>query len=216
MTSQGISRRKFLVGTVVGLTALGGAGFIGSQSPAITFTEPTFSAGKSKILVAYCSQYGTTGEVAEAVGKSLNQEGFSVDVRQISNVADISGYKAAFIGSPIHSSKWMHEGVSFVERNKLALTAIPVAYFLTCMTLGLTSQPAARDKVAAAFAELREKAPEIKPIATAMFAGALDYKKMSALMKLMYMAFAENSRSGDYRDWNAITAWGQQSVLSLS
>ena len=37
--------------------------------------------GSQKILVAYASKYGTTAEVAEAIGKVLCKEGKTVEIK---------------------------------------------------------------------------------------------------------------------------------------
>ena len=56
-----------------------------------------------KVLVAYASCCGTTGGVAEAIGKVLCDRGAVVDVRLVKNVGDLSSYQAAVIGSATRS-----------------------------------------------------------------------------------------------------------------
>ena len=87
------------------------------------------------------------------------------------------------------------------------MSSVPVAYFLTCMTLGRTQQPEARARIAEVFTPVRSQAPDVQPIDVGLFAGALDFGRMSLANQLMYRAFAEDSTEGDYRDWNAIRAW---------
>jgi len=54
-----------------------------------------------KILVTYASRTGWTVDVAEAIGKTLSENGASVDVLPMLDVKDISGYRAVVAGSAI-------------------------------------------------------------------------------------------------------------------
>ena len=47
---------------------------------------------KYKILVAYASEFGTTGEVAEVIGEILCQEGNTVESKWINNVKNLNNY----------------------------------------------------------------------------------------------------------------------------
>lgn len=49
---------------------------------------------QTKILVAYTSNAGSTGEVAQAIGQELSQERAQVDVRRIGEIGDVSAAQA--------------------------------------------------------------------------------------------------------------------------
>ena len=92
-----LTRRRFLIGTgaVAGTTIVtcSGLGGLATTPPAIDFKESSYQKENSmteKILVTYASRTGSTGEVADAIGKELNESGFSVDVRQAKHVTDLS------------------------------------------------------------------------------------------------------------------------------
>ena len=55
----------------------------------------------NKILVAYASRAGSTGGVAEAIGKTLADGGMSVDVRRMNDIREITPYGAVVAGSAI-------------------------------------------------------------------------------------------------------------------
>jgi len=202
-----ISRRQFLI---LSAAALGGAVWAVARQPTIEMDEFACSQIKNpedKILVAYGSRYGATAGVAAAIAETLCKTGVAADAKHIASVTDLSAYDAVIIGAPVNSDEWMPEVVEFVGANRAQLSQMPVTYFLTCMTLGLTNQPEAREKIAAVLEAVEKQIPEVKPIDKGLFAGALDYSKMSVAMQMMYRAFAEDGTSGDYRDWNAIRDW---------
>jgi menaquinone-dependent protoporphyrinogen oxidase len=159
------------------------------------------------VLVTYASQFGSTGGVAAAIARTLCEDGVGAEARLVTNVTDLSAYRAVIVGAPVHSDAWMSEAVTFVETNQTLLSQLPVAYFLTCMTLGLTNQPEARQKMAGVLEKVQNQVPDVIPLGKGLFAGALDYSKMSYAMRMMYQAFAEYDTDGDFRDWNAIRAW---------
>jgi len=204
-----VSRRGFIIGASV--VAAGGLAAWSVQQPVIDFPAHhcggTPGDGRRRILIAYGSQYGTTGEVADAIGKVLCEAGHATDVVRVQDDPDPAGYDAVVVGAPVHSDAWLPEAVAYVGDHVAVLRGVPVAYFLTCMTLGLARQPEARAQVAEVFSAVRAKVPDVQPIDTGLFAGVLDFRRMALANQLMYRAFAENSTEGDYRDWGAIRAW---------
>ena len=67
-----------------------------------------------RTLVAYASRAGSTAEVAEAIGRTLAEDGAQVDVRLVKEVADLSPYRAVVAGSAIQGGKWLPEAMQFV------------------------------------------------------------------------------------------------------
>ncbi|MDJ0753576.1 MAG: flavodoxin domain-containing protein [Ardenticatenaceae bacterium] len=209
-----LTRRQFLIGAAGSTIVVGsGLAYLATRQPEIEFAaESCTAAGDGgKVLVAYASQYGSTSEVAAAIGDLFCERGAAVDVASIADINDLAPYQAVIIGSPIHSEVWTPEAVAFVETHQAVLSQIPVAYFLTCMTLGLAPDtPEIRDRVAGYLDPVRSQIPAVQPVDIGLFAGALDYSKMSYAMQLLYRGFAEDDTDGDYRDWDAIRAWAAE------
>ena len=88
-----------------------------------------------KVLVTYATTAGSTGEVAEAVGKSLRDGGATVDVIRDREVTDVTPYGAVVVGSAIRVGKPLAEMVSFLHAHQVALSQVPVAYFIVCGAL---------------------------------------------------------------------------------
>ena len=57
----------------------------------------------NRILVAYASRLGSTAGVAESIGKTLTENGASVEVYPMQEVKDISHYTAIVAGSAIQN-----------------------------------------------------------------------------------------------------------------
>lgn len=222
-----VTRREFIVdgsmllGGTVGSIALGRDLLAPKnvQAAKVEFPESSCGLGKrpgKNVLVAYASFCGSTGGVAETIGQVLCNNGASVDIRLVKNVEDLSGYRAAVIGSAIRSSSWWPAAIEFVKTNQKILSQIPVAYFLTCLTLYEDTEAGRR--IAKSYMDPVLKAvPKVQPVDLGLFAGALDYSKMN-IMYRMVMKSKMKKRGvpeGDFRDWNAIRAWSKSLCSSL-
>ncbi len=214
-----MTRRDFIAD---GVTAVGGAmglAMLGSFLTPARFAhaskggvpEPSCgNGGKSneRVLVAYASMSGSTGGVAQAIGETLCGAGAAVDIRLVDTVRDVSAYDAVVMGSAIRGERWLPTARKFVETNREVLSRKPVAYFLTCLTL---CNPAAeaRRKAETFLDPLIQEVPEVLPVAKGLFAGVLDYGKLSFMMRMvMKQKMKERGISeGDYRNWDAIRSW---------
>ena len=162
-----------------------------------------------KVLVAYATKAGTTGEVAEAIGAELCNAGLAAEVLPAKEVQDLSPYDAVVIGSPIYVGKWLGDAAEFVARHQAALQQKPTAYFLACMTL----HDDTAENRATVGAYLQPQRDLVTPLAEGQFVGTfvpqqhpLPFRLMMKLMK---------SPSGDLRDWEAIRAWAQELAQTI-
>ncbi len=216
MPTRTLSRRDFLktTGIVLGASVVtcSGLGVLATQSPAVNLSESTYGDQNmpKKILVTYASKRGSTGEVASAIGKTIAQTGARVDVIPLKKVTDLSGYQAIFIGSAIRVAKWLPEAANFVSENRATLQRVPVAYFTVCMTLA-EDTPANRARAAGFLEPVRTM---LTPAAEGYFAGKVDPKNLSFLESTMLKA--KKVPQGDFRDWNKITSWAQNTYAQIS
>jgi menaquinone-dependent protoporphyrinogen oxidase len=166
---------------------------------------------QKKVLVTYASKYGSTGGVADAIGKELCSRNVATDVVLIENASNVSSYQGVIIGSAIYRGKWMSEAADFVMKNKDILRQVPVAYFLVCMTL---SRPTEKNpaEVLSYMDPILKAVPEVKPVGIGTFAGAMDYNNLSWLNKKILKS--KGTPEGDFRDWNAIRTWARESVYA--
>ncbi|KQC03223.1 MAG: hypothetical protein APR53_05910 [Methanoculleus sp. SDB] len=156
------------------------------------------------ILVAYATRYGSTREVAEAIGTALREEGAAVDVVRADEVADITPYAMAVIGSPVYAGKCLPDALAFVTRHREALERIPVAVFAVGILIA-EDTPGNRQKVRAALDPVLQL---VTPVSTALFAGKLDPKALPFPLRIMLKVM--KTPEGDYRNWDAIRSWAKR------
>jgi menaquinone-dependent protoporphyrinogen oxidase len=159
----------------------------------------------SKILIAYATAAGSTGEVAEAIGKTLRQAGVTADVSRAKEVSDVSGYNAVVLGTGVRAGRTYAEAGQFLATHQMALSQMPVASFVVCLSArDSTDDDCAEAKgyLDAMFAQ----APGVEPVSKGTFAGVVDYAKLPWLLGLILKRFKKEP-GGDYRDWSAIEAW---------
>lgn len=77
----------------------------------------------NKILVTYSSRTGWTVGVAEAIGKTLAENGAQVDVIPMCDVKDLSMYDTVVAGSAIRNKAWLPEAVQFIHKFQKELKA---------------------------------------------------------------------------------------------
>ena len=208
-----VSRRNILALSVSVITAMSFGGTLDagvSHAADIKFPEGR-CVGKMKksVLVTYASKYGSTGGVAEAIGKELCANGVNADVVLIENAGDIRSYQGVVIGSAIYMGKWMSEAIDFVNKNQDILCQMPVAYFLVCITLSRPTEEK-RAQVLSYMDPILKAVPKVKPVGIGTFAGALNYSNLSWLTKKIMKS--KGSPEGDFRDWNAIRSWAREPV----
>lgn len=161
----------------------------------------------NKILVTYASRTGSTAEIAEAISKTLTQNGMPVDMFLMQDVKDLSQYRAVVVGSAIRKSKWLPEAMQFVQTHRPELTKKPVATFTVCITLAMSNSEEYRQAVSGWIAPVRAV---VRPRSEGLFAGRLDFKKLPLTLdtfKLRLAVALGIFPKGDRRDWNAIRTW---------
>ena len=156
------------------------------------------------VLVTYGSWAGSAEEVAEEIARTMSDADCEVDVIPADRVVDIEAYDAVVIGSAIHASQMHPSVLAFLDKYRDTLVNKRVAYFLVCLTMKDDTDEN-RCKVASYLEAADEIAPDIEPVATGLFAGAMIYKKLPLGLRLIIKAM--KAEEGDYRDWDTIRRW---------
>jgi len=94
----------------------------------------------TRAVVVYCTKYGSTAEVAQAIA-----DGLGADIADMVDMPDIHPYELIVIGSPIYSGSYLPAAIEFLEANKNLLGVRKVAAFITAAAdmesqLGLTGE----------------------------------------------------------------------------
>jgi len=157
-----------------------------------------------KVLVAYGSWAGSTAEVAEMIANALDEAGAPAEAVAANQVRDLAPYRAVVVGSAVHAGQLHSDVRTFMARHEAALRDLPLAYFVVCMTMKEDTEEN-RTQASGFLNKLREMYPEIKPVSTGLFAGAIEFKKLSWIFRtMMKMMKAEE---GDCRDPEAVREW---------
>lgn len=165
----------------------------------------------NKVLVTYASKYGATAEIAEKIGASLRGAGMQVDVMPVKKVRDVASYQAVVLGSAVYIGAWRKEAVKFLQLHEQTLAERPVWLFSS----GPTGEgdPVTKLQGWRFPKELQPIINRIQPRDVAVFHGNVDINKANAIEK--WMIKQVKSPLGDFRDWNAITAWAEGIAQAL-
>ncbi len=210
------TRRSFLkrAGCVAGGIALAGvgAGVLGSRRPGFEPVSNSFagaSATAPRVLVTYATRCGSTGEIAEEIGKALASRGLAVDVLPLASVAGLEKYAAVVVGSAVRFGRWLPEATEFLRTRQAALAQVPTAIF-TSHLFAIDDSEESRQHREAYTAPLQGL---IAPRATAFFAGKMDFSRLSFIERLMSRAV--KAPEVDRRDWAAIGKWAGELTEAL-
>ncbi len=164
----------------------------------------------TKVLVAYASKYGSTGEVAEAICERLRERGLDSVVMPAESVKALDGYSAAVLGIALYFFRWRGAAHRFLKRHRRSLENMPVAVF------GLGPIEDTPEQYTGARGHLDKglaKHPWLAPVSIAVFGGRLDPA---------HLRFPDNNPAMrqmgqiDLRDWEAIRSWADDLVEALN
>ncbi len=169
------------------------------------------------ILVTYASRLGSTAGVAEAIAKTLTERGVQVEVRPMSDVTDLSPYRAVIAGSAIRGGQWLPEAMQFMRVHRAALAQKRFAAFLVCMTLAM---PRVNDEYRRTVAGwLSPVRVLVQPVSEGYFAGVLNINHIESFfdrVKFRISVALGVWQEGDHRDWAAIQAWAAKLAVDLA
>lgn len=158
-----------------------------------------------KVLVAYATKKGATAEIAEEIGRVLQQAGLLTDILPTDRVTDLSPYKAVVLGSAVYIGQWQKKAAAFLQANEEKLAELPVWLF--------SSGPTGKGDPVQLMngwrfpKALQSIADRIHTRDIAVFHGVLDLKKLNLVEK--WMIKNVKAPLGDFRDWEAINAWAR-------
>jgi menaquinone-dependent protoporphyrinogen oxidase len=158
------------------------------------------------VLVCAASRYGSTREIARAIGRVLGERGVRVTISEPQDVADLGPYGAAVLGSAVYAGHWLKTAKELVERVRPELEGRPVWLFSS----GPVGDP---------------PKPEEDPVDVANIASALgvrEHRVFPGKIDRKGLRFADRAivaalkvPDGDFRDWDAVERWAEEIADSL-
>ena len=159
----------------------------------------------ASILVTYATRSGSTQEVAEAIGRTLVEKGFGVDVQRLPIKGALDRYDAVVLGAPLYMFRWHKDALGFIGRFREELAERPVAVF----ALGPFNDTEKEwREVRAQLDKELGKSAWFKPVAVQVFGGKFDPATLSFPYTLL-PAMKKISAS-DIRDWDAVRRWAEE------
>jgi len=165
----------------------------------------------NQVLVAFASKYGATAEIAEKIGQVLGEAGVPADVLPADQVGDLAAYKAVVLGSAVYIGRWRKQAVRFLKSNQETLAGQVVWLFSS----GPTGEgdPVELTQGWSFPGSLQPIADAIGPRDIALFHGNVDPGKLGFIEK--WMIGKVESPTGDFRDWQVVTAWAKAIAAEL-
>ncbi len=184
-----------------------------------------------RILVTYATFAGSTVDVAQAVAEEIAKDGLEVDILPLGEVKDLGAYDGVVVGGPMILG-WHRSAMSFLKKHRDTFRRIPLAVFVTAMSLTRTGETSV-DGVPVYVDEGLPKPPEregrlnfreryarlsnyvhpilratypVQPVSIGVFGGRLEYGRLKWWAVLFVMLIIQ-AQAGDCRNWTAIRSW---------
>ncbi|MFF0745443.1 flavodoxin domain-containing protein [Streptomyces sp. NPDC004111] len=159
-----------------------------------------------KVLVAYATKNGSTEEIARTVARTLDKEGCAADLRAAAQAGDVRGYDAVVLGSALYAGRWLTDARRFANRQRKALAARPVWLFSSGP---LDSGASERDIPPVRAARRIRQRVDARGHVT--FGGRLTSEAKGRMARMI----VNSGKGGDFRDFDAITAWARDIAAEL-
>ena len=153
-----------------------------------------------------------TKEIAEKIGEVLCQAGLQVDVSPVDGTLEITSYKAIILGSAIYIGKWQKEAVEFLKANEKILAG-PLVWIFSSGPTG-EGDPVELVEALRFPVALQPVVDRIHPRDIAVFHGFINPDKINFIEKWSIKSLVKKP-FGDFRNWDAITAWATSIAETL-
>ena len=154
-----------------------------------------------RVLVTAASKHGATREIAEAICERLIANGVRAWLAAPDDVSTLDSADAVVLGSAVYAGHWLEPARSLVERFEYSLRERPVWLF--------SSGPVGDPPVP------RDEAVDVADVLKAT--GARSHAVFPGRIDRSLLGFAERALvrtlrvpEGDFRDWDAISAWADE------
>ena len=164
-----------------------------------------------RVLVAYGTKFGSTAEIAQAIGTALRVAGLEVDVKRAHEVRSLEPYRAVVLGSAVYMARWRRDAMRLLRRRS-ELGEREVWLFSSGPVGEDKDDPDEQRDRWTKPKRVEQLAPEIEAKEHVVFGGRIS-DDAGFLRKRMAKNIPPELR--DRRDWGAIEAWAQKIAESL-
>lgn len=163
----------------------------------------------ARVLIAYCTRSGSTEEVAEEIGRTMQAAGVAVEVKSMPDVQAIAEDQAVILGTALYIGHFAKEFHHFAAQFKRELAGVHPWIFV----LGPTEKTRKQFAIAEEHARKElAKCSWIHPADMRVLGGKFDPGSLKLPFPLnLVMKFPGNPLSkapaSDIRDWAWIRSW---------
>lgn len=181
-----------------------------------------------KTLLVFSTRYGATAGTSEEIARILGAEGFEIKLVNLKEqkIKNIAEFELVIVGGGLQMGRWTSESEDFLKNFQKELALKKVAIFVSSALKSVFEREGKKEEIEKTKqVYLTEKPAKygLKPIATALFGGLLDYNKMGLLAKRAFSSMKTRFEAAgfreakpgvyDTRDWNEIADWARKLVL---
>lgn len=159
-----------------------------------------------KILVSAASKHGATYEIADRIAETLAARGLDVTVARPDQV-DIPEYDSIVLGSAVYAGHWLKEARRLADR----IAAGGRRHQVWLFSSGPIGDPPKPDEDPVDVASLIDS---LDARGHKVFAGRLEKSRLTFAEKAVMVAL--RAPEGDFRDWDAVSAWADEIADSLA
>jgi menaquinone-dependent protoporphyrinogen oxidase len=168
----------------------------------------TASDAAPRVLVVVATKHGATRGIAEAIARELadREGGLTVVLQDVEHAPEPTGFDAVVVGSAVYAGRWREPARDWVGLHAAALRERPVWLFSSGP---IGSPPFPPD-------EPHDVGPLTQLVGARghqVFAGRLDKDLLNFGERAMVTAM--RAPLGDFRDWDAVRAWGADVARQL-
>ncbi len=145
-----------------------------------------------RVLVTAATEYGATGEIAQAIAEVLGDRRLEVRVFSPEQVEGVDGYDAVVVGSAVYAGHWLKPARELIERHAAAVAPLPVWLFSS----GPVGNPPKPEEDPVDVAELMAAT------------GAREHRVFTGKLVRRQLSFPDRAivaalrvPEGDFRDW---------------
>ncbi|TXT53293.1 MAG: hypothetical protein BAJALOKI1v1_2540002 [Promethearchaeota archaeon] len=177
----------------------------------------------AKVLILYGTRFGSTEEIAQELGKVLNENEIDTQIINLEttkrkDLPNLDEFTGILLGSSIKIGKWTKNARKFLKKfaEKLKSKKDGLGVFVSC---GDGGNPEKREQARTNYIKKKLDSNNINAVMIEAFGGKLDLTEDSKLgnmaKKMIMMAAAEDPNikpndPNDLRDWDRIREFGKQ------
>lgn len=156
-----------------------------------------------RALVAFASKYGATTEIAQAIARTLTEDGLDVDLRPAEDIRSVDDYRVVVVGSAVYMGRWRRPATRLLRRHRKALAERDLWLF-SSGPIGETDLDDPKAQRWIRPRKVQELAEALGAHHHAVFGGKVD-EDGGPMRRKMAEETPEDQR--DTRDWDEIEAW---------